>query len=902
MVKRLLSALLAVCMVMPMLPLSAQALTTGGKDNEFLESVISSSVVPDGYIGIYTAADLVNADWKDDNRYILMADLNMNDAFGTWTPVAFRGTLDGNGHIIKNLHISVEGGTQDSYLYGLFSSFGGTVKNLALSDINIDISGDFSDYVYIGGLAGETARFGATIENCYVSGRIGANTNLTSDIYRVDVGGLVGTISGSPTTILSCANFSTISVDSSGTPEAVSVGGLIGSEGTWADTVTVSRSINSGNITADGNGLFCIGGISGTVRKGNISCCKNAGVISVNSETGTVDIGGIVGWSDGSGSSCIFQCGNSGEISGTGRALSGTYGGSGAGGILGGNHYQSSVSIEDAYNSGDISLEDTYRGLSGYASKAGGAGGVIGQAQHNINMKRCYNYGAITSNALSNDVIISNGGVVGFAKTSNIQNCYWRSDTADIIGLSRETSTVSESGTLSVLNANYQNAYVGFDFNSVWTMGTKDYALPILMWETESAPVDPTLNADNVFIKQSNDKTCTLATAAMMVRRRAMLDGINNWDSITEAEMKKVAWGRDGFIEGFTYRGITGGTYSIRNISAENKKTELISMLQQHPEGIGVYSYMPGGVHRHAVLLTDYDAAADTFYCADPAGSRYGRIPLDQCTITWGGAGQANVLNVLHRIYYVAKDVNRKTLVSTRISSYCPVDMIFSIDGAVLDSRTVTGTSTNSFGSITVSGTDDDKNIEVQITGDYVINHDAEVKLIGVGDGTMTFVVEHFFSDGSTERNTFEHVSVSDAFTAETTGCYPQSSVVLSISSPSKEDVWVANPNETATGSYVNFDNPNPDTPENPAEYTMGPNNELAWSLSGRTVTVTGPVSADCPLFAASYDGTGKLLDLTAVTSSGGSAGLSAGMASCKLIWLDGNHAPWCENAIIPLT
>lgn len=321
---------------------------------------------------------------------------------------------------------------------------------------------------------------------------------------------------------------------------------------------------------------------------------------------------------------------------------------------------------------------------------------------------------------------------------------------------------------------------------------------------------------DNIYLKQDTSVTCTLATATMMVRRCAFLDGIKDWASITETNMKKVAWCSEGFIEGFTYRGITGGTESIRYFdSQENglaeKKAYLISLLRQHPEGIGVYSYMSGS-QRHAILLTDYDVVTDTFYCADPSYlARQGRIPLEQCSIKWGGEGQIGVLSVLHRIYYVAKDVNRKILVSSQINSHCPVDMVFSIDGTILDSRTINGTSENSFASMTVSGTDDDRNIEVQITGDYLNTYNTDVKLIGTGTGEMTFTVEHLYSDGSIERNIFECIPVSESFTATTASCYPQSSVVLSISDSSEKNVWVANPNKVATKPYTNFDNINVD-------------------------------------------------------------------------------------------
>lgn len=91
-------------------------------------------------------------------------------------------------------------------------------------------------------------------------------------------------------------------------------------------------------------------------------------------------------------------------------------------------------------------------------------------------------------------------------------------------------------------------------------------------------------------------------------------------------------------------------------------------------------------------------------------------------------------------------------------------------------------------------------------------------------------------------------------------------------------------------------------TPYSPSGSTMGPNNELAWTRTGRTLTVTGPVSAAEPLWAASYDKSGKLLDLTTIASSGGSANLPAGAASCRLIWLDSSRAPRCESGRLSLT
>ena len=43
------------------------------------------------------------------------------------------------------------------------------------------------------------------------------------------------------------------------------------------------------------------------------------------------------------------------------------------------------------------------------------------------------------------------------------------------------------------------------------------------------------INQDQVFLKQEQRGTCTLASTAMMLRRAALLNGDENWAQITEA-------------------------------------------------------------------------------------------------------------------------------------------------------------------------------------------------------------------------------------------------------------------------------------------------------------------------------------------------------------------------------
>lgn len=161
-----------------------------------------------------------------------------------------------------------------------------------------------------------------------------------------------------------------------------------------------------------------------------------------------------------------------------------------------------------------------------------------------------------------------------------------------------------------------------------------------------------TINDDNVFVKQSASGKCTLASAVMMMRRRAIVDGNADWETITESTLSSSAWiNGTGLRNGFSYMGMTvTGTRDF--VSGSDKKASLIALLDKHPEGVVIYD---DGIP-HAVLLTDYDADTGTFYCADPAnGTASGRIKLSQ---SWNaqkrGGTQDSVINSISKIWYIS--------------------------------------------------------------------------------------------------------------------------------------------------------------------------------------------------------------------------------------------------------
>ena len=96
------------------------------------------------------------------------------------------------------------------------------------------------------------------------------------------------------------------------------------------------------------------------------------------------------------------------------------------------------------------------------------------------------------------------------------------------------------------------------------------------------------LNVDvGFYFKQSRGGTCTLASAAMMLRRRAYLDGMDSWVDVTENGIKSTAWS-GGLSHSFTYNDMHVGYATLP--SGKAAKTEaLVSILAEHPEGIVLY-------------------------------------------------------------------------------------------------------------------------------------------------------------------------------------------------------------------------------------------------------------------------------------------------------------------------
>jgi len=173
------------------------------------------------------------------------------------------------------------------------------------------------------------------------------------------------------------------------------------------------------------------------------------------------------------------------------------------------------------------------------------------------------------------------------------------------------------------------------------------------------------INDSSVWVKQSNNSRCTLASAVVMMRRWAILDGRTNWDKITESAVASTAWVNGAGIKAsFTYDKISVSRNASGwvNKSTADKKKDLISLLKDRPEGVMVWgSYGTNGTGRHAVLLTDYQESTDTFYCADPSSGTWskGRIKLTGSIL---GTDQSKIIGNLRNYWRVTNRPSNKDI------------------------------------------------------------------------------------------------------------------------------------------------------------------------------------------------------------------------------------------------
>ena len=301
--KKLLSLLLALCLVMALVPMTAFAEGTsvdnwdGSADTSWYTSAPDASAyhisTAEQLAGL---AQLVNADPGTTNfagkTFYLDNDIDLSGhewiSIGTGRggsnpEYSFCGVFDGQGHVISNLYSHesyIEGADESHNLLrnALFGNvYNGEVKNLGVADAEIWIDPKDNSAAGKGILVDWMGK--SKITNCWTSGSIYSGTKIEKNI-----GGIVGvTVQGC--TISGCYSTATLT------------GNFTNSEGYYTDPDPADWPFDT------------IGGIVGARFDSNLTVtdCWFDGKIVVNSLQATV--GGIVGYTDDIlGSGTVNNC------------------------------------------------------------------------------------------------------------------------------------------------------------------------------------------------------------------------------------------------------------------------------------------------------------------------------------------------------------------------------------------------------------------------------------------------------------------------------------------------------------------------------------------------------------------------------------------------------------------
>ena len=254
-----------------------------------LSDVAEDAIISSGEYSISTAEELVKLSKMSNNsqikggRFVLANDIDMS-AYSTgegFEPIAkyggFKGMVNGNGYVIRNLYINRPNEANVALIGGAHVE----VRNLGLE--NVDITGKN----HTGGIVGQGQMNG--LINCYVKdGSIKSNGNRC--------GGIAGFLAY--TNVDSC--WTDVDVRGYNT-----VGGLIGSS-----SVTVKNSYALGDVSGNEN----VGGLIGVSSHTTLNCFAEGDVTASGYYAG-----GLVGYAN-TNYGKIENCSSYGFVTGADRA------------------------------------------------------------------------------------------------------------------------------------------------------------------------------------------------------------------------------------------------------------------------------------------------------------------------------------------------------------------------------------------------------------------------------------------------------------------------------------------------------------------------------------------------------------------------------------------------------
>ena len=429
--KKLLSLLLALCLVMALVPMTAFAedaqninVWDGSTAAAFAGGTGTAEdpyQIANGAQLAYLASSVNSGETYEQKNFVLTANIDLNGL--PWTPIAnsfsdallggsdyrvFAGNFDGNGYTISNVSIGSETAPLEADVLGLFGATEGKISNLNLDTVSIHGVAKIASIGAVVGFAGGLVGYsGGSIENCHVTS-LTMDMSAPSNVYAAAywVGGLVGALDGTQL-INEC------SVSGSITEKAGkgSIGGLIGELGKAAK-ITYSRSNVTVNVKADSRGGADVGGFIG---KGN----------------GKTDAETV-----------IRNCYATGNVTG------GAYTGGFAGGLWG-------LNIKNCYASGNVS--------QAAAAMGSFVGTDASDSAYYGSITNCFTTGSVTGSSPFQYAFAEQSSAT---KRSEITNCYFA---VENLGIKNQNESATEKPQEEMKTEDFAAALNNGDNSNGWS-------------------------------------------------------------------------------------------------------------------------------------------------------------------------------------------------------------------------------------------------------------------------------------------------------------------------------------------------------------------------------------------------------------------------------------------------
>ena len=210
----------------------------------------------------------------------------------SWTSIgdgtnSFNGFFDGGGHKITNVSVTSIG---NGIATGLFGNVSGTIRNLGVEDIeiNIDNTSGATRVTYAGGLVGNL-KTGGVIDRCYVKDFSITNTSNANKISYS--GGLVGQVTSSENPSISNSYVLNFTYDTAVSDEDSYVSGLIGRiSSSSTRSIYIINSYVAGTFTSNNLYKYPTGPVSSVAYANSNSVYAAHGVDIVKSAENLWDL------------------------------------------------------------------------------------------------------------------------------------------------------------------------------------------------------------------------------------------------------------------------------------------------------------------------------------------------------------------------------------------------------------------------------------------------------------------------------------------------------------------------------------------------------------------------------------------------------------------------------------